>query len=162
MNKKGQISLGIIIAVFVGVLVGAIFLQIIAQQVGDSINTVTLVNQTNTAGANGEVFNITGYKALSDVVIHNASGGEVIAAGNYTVTNNVVRNGELVVSITVDDAEYESMNWNVSGTAQPTTYISESGGRAVAALITIMFALAVLVVSLTPVMRDKLIDMMRR
>ncbi len=158
-NRKGQIGMGIIIVTFVAILLGAIFLQAIAQEVGKSTNLVAIANDTNTATANGGTFYVTGYKVLTDVEIYNSTGGGVIAAGNYTVTDNVVNNGELTVSITVDDAEYEGYDWDVSGTAQPTTYISDGGGRAMASLIVIMFALAVLVVALSPTVSGKLAEM---
>lgn len=152
--------LGMLIVVAVLLIVGVIIFQVAAQNVGESTNTVSMVNETYTAGANGESFYITDYRALSDVVVHNESGGEVIAEGNYTVTNNVVYNGNLAVKFTVDDAEYESMDWNVSATAQPLTYVADSGGRAVVSLIPIMLALLLVVVAMYPVIKDKLAGLM--
>ncbi len=160
-NRKGQMGgLSVIVVGFIGILIGVIFLQIIAQNVGSSVNTVEIVNSTNAAPANGASFIIADFRALNGVVIHNTTDGVVIAEGNYTVTNNVVTSGALSVQITVDDAEFASVNWNVSATAQPTTYIADGGGRAMANLIIIMFALAVLVVALSPVVQGKMLEML--
>lgn len=155
MNKKGQtINLGVIIMVAITVIVGVIFLQTIAQSVGDTTNTISLVNGSYTAAADGEVFYITDYKYISGVSVLNGTTGEAIAAGNYTVANNVVYNGAEAIQITVDDAEFESETWFISGTVQPLTYIGESGGRAMASLVVIMFALAVLGVAIYPVIKE--------
>lgn len=157
MNNEGEMSsVGQLIVIAVLVIVGVILFQVVAQSAGDVTNTVTLTNSTYTAGANGETFYITDYKSISDVVVHNASGGEVIASGNYTVANNVVYNGNEAIAFTVADAEYESMDWNVSGTVQPLTYASDSGTRGMIALIPIMFALAILLVAMWPVLKNKI------
>jgi len=159
-NKKGEIGLGVIMVTFIAVLVGVILFQAVAQQVGTTTNTLTLENDSNVAGVNGTTFYITDYRAISDVVIVNNTEGTVIGSGNYTVTNNVVYNGALAVSVLVIDEAYESNTWYVSGTAQPTTYISDSGSRAVAGLISIFFALMVAIIALTPTLQSKLLEMM--
>jgi len=83
----------------------------------------------------------------------------LIGSGNYTVTNNVVHNGVLSVSILPDTEAITKSAWQISGTAQPTTYISESGGRAMANLIPIFFALMLVAVALYPVYAGRLMEM---
>lgn len=155
-NNRGQtnVGLGLIITMFIAVLVGVIFFQVIAQTVGESTNTITIENESIDTVVSGEV-QYMDYKALSDVVIYNETGG-IVPDTNYVVTNNVINDGELSVSILPDTtATYESA-WQVSATAQPTTYISDSGARSVAGLIVIMFALAIAIVAISPTLKSKM------
>lgn len=151
MNKKGQSQIGLIVMIAVTIIIGAIFLQTIAQSVGESVNTITLENQTETLAANGESIYVDEWKAIHSPIITNAT-GFVITSGNYTVTNDVIdpTTGGLSTKITTDDAAYASTAVLVSGTAEPLTYISDSGSRAMTNLIVIMFALAVLVAIIGP------------
>lgn len=159
MNRQGQMGIGGIVMIFITILIGAIFLQVIAQSVGESVNTVDLANQTETLAANGASIYIDDWRAIIDPVILNATDNTTIAAGNYTVTNDVVNptTGSLSVKITTDDAAYASSAVKISGTAQPTTYMADGGSRAMANLIVIMFALAVLVVVIGPAVSKEFI-----
>ncbi len=156
MDKKGQ-TLGTFLVVFITVLVGVVLFQVIAQNVGSSTNTVS-VDMNITAPANGGVYNFTDYGALNSVVIKNATSGTTISSGNYTIANNQVVNGELATTLTVDDAEYAGLLWNVVATGEPIGYIPNSGGRAMAALIVVFFALAVVVVAVEPTLRSGLLS----
>jgi len=159
MDKKGQIGLGLILVVFMTILVGVILFQAIAQEVGGATSTTTVVETSLGTATNGTAIYLTDYRALSDVVIINGTtAGGVVGSGNYTVTNNVVdpTTGGLAVSILPAASEgYYSQTWYLNATAQPTTYIAESGGRAVAGLIVIFFALAIAVVALYPTLANK-------
>ena len=157
MNKKGQIGLGVIMVTFIVILLGVIFTQSIAQEVGSSTNTVALAAAPYTAAANGGDFYLTGYRAISGVTITNTS-GTTITDGNYTITNNDVVDGVLVTTITVDAVTYESQTWNITATAQPVTYIADGGARAMAGLIVIMFALAVAVIALGPTIQSRMLE----
>ncbi len=162
MDKKGEgQELGIIIIVAITLIVGVIFFQAIAQQVGETTTLSGFTNDTKTLAANASSIYLTEYRALSDVIITNMS-GTTITSGNYSVTNNVVYNGALAVQITTIHDEYESTSVNISATAQRVTYIPESGGRAMASLIAIFFALAVLVAALRPTLRSGVLDLMKR
>lgn len=159
---EDKTKLGMILFVFITVIVGVVFFQAIAQSVGTSTNTVEVANESIATVVNGTPQYLTNYQALSSVVILNetngtagSSGIAAIGAGNYTITNNVLNNGALAVKITpTATAAYKSA-WKVSGTAQPLTYIKESGGRAVAGLIVIFFALLVAVIAMYPVLQQK-------
>jgi len=164
MNRKGQIGVGTILIVFITILVGVILFTAIAQQVGTATNLNTIANQTLGTASNATTVYLTNMRSISSVVIVNAS-GLVIGAGNYTVTNNVVYNGALAVSVlptSPADGDLTGYEWEISGTSQPTTYIPGSGGRAVAGLITIFFAIAIVVVALTPTLSSKLLDAIGR
>jgi len=157
-NKNGQIGISVILTVFIAILVGVVLFQAIAQSVGTSVNTVAVANTSLTTVVNGTAQYFTDYRALSGVVVYNETGG-LIGASNYTVTNNVVHNGALSVSILPHYAATAYVSaWQVSGTAQPTTYIANSGGRAMANLITIFFALAVVIIALSPVLQSKILE----
>ncbi|MFP4457172.1 MAG: hypothetical protein ACLFPS_05875 [Clostridia bacterium] len=164
MNRQAQIGIGALIVLAITLIIGAIFVQVVAQEVGGSTSTIAVANQSETLAANGESIYIEEYKHLTDVVILDASDNSTIAEGNYTVTNNVINptTNALSVKVTTDDAEFASNAVRVSGTAQPLDYISDSGGRAMANLIIILFALSIAIVALIPSVRSEVMNMMNR
>ena len=169
MNNKGEMNMvGYMIVIAVTLVVGLVLFQVIAQEVGESTSTVTLANQSLTGAAvNDTAQYITNCRALSDVKVFNATGDVEVGSGNYTITNNVVYNGALAVQIVpgvsaTPELGYKVGVWTIDGTCQPLDYIADSGGRAMASLIVIMFALAVLVVALTPTLRSGVVDMVTR
>lgn len=162
-SKKGQMQgLGILLITFLTVLVGAILFLAISQQVGSSTQTGTLTNYVISAPINGGTYNLTGYKSLTGVTVTNHTDGVAIAAGNYTVTNNALKDGNLIVQIKLNSAEFQSVEWNVTGTVQATDYIDSSAARSMALLIPIFFALAIALVALVPTLRDEVLSMMSR
>lgn len=160
MNKKGQMGVGMIIIVAIALIAGLIFFQSIAQEVGSSTNTISLANQTLGDLENGTLVYVTNCRALSDVAVFNATGDVEIPSDEYTVTNNVLHptTGALSVSILpdVDIAEgYDIGVSTIDGTCQPLTYIADSGGRAMANLIVIFFALALVAAAMYPVIKQR-------
>ena len=167
MNKKGEeIGIGLIIVVAMIAIIGAVFLQAIAQQVGDVTNTVDVANASisNTNGTTiANLLQLSG-KFASSVVVYNATNDTLILSGNYTIHNNQVINGVETAGINVSTGEAGGIDdgaWQISYTYQPTTY-ADSAGRAVANIIVIFFALAIAVAMLIPTMRSKILDSMRR
>lgn len=168
MNNKGQI--GVLMVTFITILVGVILFTAIAQQVGTSTTLDTFSNYSVGTVTNGTVTYVAGYKHIASPVIVAANGSGtdfLLASGNYTITNNVINptTGELTVSILPAESvtsAYNGNEWKVSGVTQKTTYISDSGGRAVAGIIAIFFALAVAIVALSPTLRGELAGMMNR
>ena len=159
MNKKGQVNgFAMILIAFMAIIVGVVLFQVIAQEVGSSTNTVAVVNASLGAASNSTTVYLTDYRSISDFVIYNESGTEIIPASNYTVTNNDLdSDSALSVSVLPTTGTYPGFDghtWTISGTAQPVTYIADSGGRAMAALIVVFFALAVAVVALEPTLRS--------
>jgi len=159
--------------VFISILVGVIFFQTIAQESGTSTNLATIVEENIGTATNGTTIYLD-YRSLSNVILINgtATGGAVIAAGNYTLTNNVIdpSDGTLSVSILPKAGAglygktwyMNATTWYMNATAQRTTYIPDSGGRAIVGLIAIFFALAVIVVALEPTLRSGVLDMINR
>ena len=163
-NKKGEMSgLGLVIIVAVTLIVGLVLFQVIAQEVGDSTNTVTLANQSLTSTVvNGTPQYITNCRALASVVVFNETNNVELGSGNYTFTDNSLDStGSLSVKVDPTATAGFKSKWKVSGTCQPTTYIAEAGSRSVAGLIVVMFALAVLVVALSPTLRNDFMDLVR-
>ncbi len=159
MNKNGQIDLGVIIITFVALLVGVVLFQVVAQTVGESVNTVTLTDLDIGVQTNGTTTYLE-YRALSSVAIINGTDLNEIGAGNYTITNNVINptTGALSVGI-LPASEFTGETWILNATAQPTGYIAESGGRAMANLVVIFFALAILIVAIVPNLRNEFMNM---
>lgn len=173
MNKKGQAGVGMILMVGIALIIGVVFFQSIAQEAGESTNTETITNVSINSGA--AVDNVStyyvDYRSIADVSITNGTAlgaGAAIASANYTTVNNVIDpdDGTLSVSITpltTIDWDVQTGNiWMISGTAQPTTYIAESGARSIVGLIAIFFALAVAVIALAPTMKSGILEMMGR
>jgi len=176
MNKRGAAEttglVGALVMVAVLIIVGVVLLQASAQNVGQSTSTIAASNQSLTAAAvNGTAQYLTTCQALSDIVVWNATDSSGIFttnrtkvdSGNYTVTNYAVNNGALAVRVmpTVSAAPkmgYERGVWQIQGVCEPYGYITDSGSRAIAGLIVIMFAIALAVVALTPTLRSGVLD----
>ncbi len=144
MNKKGQDAIagvGGFIMLAIAVIVGLILLQGSAQNIGSTTNTVNLANQSISVVVNGTAQYLTNVKSLSSVVIYNATGDVIVGSGNYTITNNVVYNGQESVRITPDASAAYKSAWKVSGVGEPLTYASNASSRSVISLIIIMMAL---------------------
>jgi uncharacterized protein (UPF0333 family) len=161
MNNRGQIGIETFLYVFIAVIVGIILFQAIAQNVGETTNTIAVSNESISTVSNNTAQYITNYRALSNVVVFNATGNAEIDSSYYTIENNVVNNGALAVKITPGlIPENYTTAWQVSGTGQPLTYVADSGGRAMANLIPIFFALLIAMVALSPTMRSGILEMM--
>lgn len=166
MDRKGQIGVGSFVLMFVVVITAIALLNGgISSNVASVTNTVTLTNQTYTSGAVGSSVNIP-YQALKGtIVITNASSGTLVPSTNYTVTNYVVSNGQLVTTITSlgGAGGWQGKSINVSSsTVEPFGYDTSAGGRAVTSLIVIFAALALAVGVLSYIMKDKVFDMIGR
>lgn len=162
MNKKAENTMsgiGIFMGIFVLVIVGIALFQASAQNIGEASDLTAIANQSIAAVVNDTAQFLTNMRSLSSIVVMNATGTRIITAANYTFTNNVINEGALSVRI-VPDADVDHQNaWRISGTAQPLTYIDDSGARSVASLIIIFFALAIGVVALVPVLRSGVMNM---
>ena len=154
---------------YVGILIAMIALCFLFMLIGlkfiSGTNTYPIVNVSLGVVTNGTDIYLTDYRALSSVVMINGTSWESIHAGNWTLTNNVIdpTTSQLSVRISpnADFPQYSAGGvWLLSATAQPTTYIADSGARSVAGLIAIFFALAIAVVALTPTLRSGVLELM--
>lgn len=170
MNNRGeQQMLGLILVVFVVIVVGVSLFTASAQNVGDTVNTVDVANES-ISSLNGTTLaaltQLSG-KSVTNVVVYNSTDDMILTSGNYTIYQNQVVNGvetalfNATAEGTVWSGAGAAGNWNVSYTYEPTTYISDGGGRAVANLVVIFFALAISIVVLLPTARNKALDFIR-
>lgn len=161
MNKQGQVNVGTLILVAIVAIVGAILLTATAQYVGDVTNTVDVAN-ASLASANGTTNasnpELSG-KSVSSVVVYNGSDDIIVGSGNYTIYNNYVKDGEetVIVNVSCNPTSLQAQDWNISYTYEPTTYDSSSGGRAIAGLIVVFFAIAIAISMLIPTLRSKIL-----
>lgn len=167
---QGQIGMGVYITVFLAVIVGLILMTASAGLIGKSTTTFQQDNISFTAPANATATTIaTEIKEVNNVVIYNYTNGSGGALGqsllvegtDFKITNHVVDNGFEVAQIEVfnDDASSSSgARWNMTYEAVPDTYISSGGGRAIAELIIVFFALAIGVIALSPTLRSRILD----
>lgn len=157
MNKSGQMAqISGLIMLAIAVIVGAILLQGSAQNIGNTINTVT-VNDSATLAANSASIYLTNYRAINSVVVVNASNqSQVVPASNYTVTNEVIdpTTQGLSVKVTTNSATWGSKAVYIQGTGQLTTYANDSGSRAITSLIIVLMAVALISVVVVYVVKN--------
>jgi hypothetical protein len=169
MNKKAQASmeLGPIMIVFIGVLVGVILFQTIAQDVGSSTNLITTDNLTLTVGAVSLPVDVVGQTLSGTPTVRNSTGGVgafTIRDGIDYVINETVSTstGVKTISFFPLTANATSQDVNITYTYGPDGYIEDSGARSMALLIPIFFALSIAVVALSPTLRSELLTKMGR
>lgn len=149
-NKKGQ-TVGTFIVLILGIITCVVLLVAVAQQKGNITDTIAYENVSVAANVvNGTTQYVTQCRALNNVLIFNATGDIQIPSTNYTLTNNVVYNGQLAVSIlpnALDDADfgYNAGKWTIDGTCEPLTYDENSAGRTIIDLVVLLSALALVV-----------------
>lgn len=164
MNNKGQIGVAMIMIVFISILVGLILLPAVADEVGKSTNTVAVVNASYTVPADTVVIDLTGQELIDTPVVWNGTAGEgnIIPATNYTIDEGVsTTSGLKTVRYTANNALYEGATMYITYTYGPDGYIESSGGRSLAGLIVIFFALGVAAIALVPTLRGGLIDLVK-
>ena len=159
MNKKAQIGgqVGAIIMVFITVIVGVILLTAVAQEAGETTTLSSYDNKLITLPVAGATTYITTDRYMTGVSMTNRTDAVVVTATNYTITNNVVYNGALAIKIDLaagSPFSAEPVNLTAT-TVQPLTYIPESGSRSLVPLIAIFFALAIVVVTMSPVLENE-------
>jgi hypothetical protein len=155
MNRKAQlISVGAIIIVFMSIIIGLALLSGSFANIGNVINTNTVVNSSQTFPVAGANLTLTG-QAASSMTIINRTSGVVVPATNYTINNyNIDTTGSLYSYITGNPGTYGGNTVNVSYTYEPLGYAKESSNRTIVGLIAIFAALAIAVVALVPGIRE--------
>ena len=164
MNKKGQITIGSLIYILIGVIVGIVLLQASADQA--AVTSLTKVYNSSgadgsfTAPAVGVTSDLTGQSLLSTPTVVNKTGG-TLAAGNYTIAEGVsATTGVKTIRYTSSaTSEYAGLPINISYTYGVAGYADDAGARAVIPMIIIFFALAIAVITLTPVLKESVLNM---
>ena len=147
--------------VLIAVLVGATLLQPSASNVATITKTVDYTNITYAAPA-GVGGNITlSGQANRNVIVTNATSGTTVPASNYTVTNYVLSNGQLVSKLQLIDNTIgvAGKNINISSTVEPYGYDTNSGNRAITDLIIVFFALGIAITVATIIFKSGLLDL---
>jgi len=148
-NKKGQTVAGLQGVIWTIVIIG--ILLVIGLVVLDKMEEASWVSTAGTGGSNETLTTVTEAgedftdSTLRNVVctvgiVTNATGGETIAAGNYTQTNcNLAA---------AAGSEYNNTNWNVTYTSQydADTVASLAGNATIGAVADIPDWLPVIVV----------------
>jgi len=169
MNRKGEVSIGSILMVFVAIIVAIALLIASAQNlsVTSAVRTynTTTGDDTVTLAANGARIDLLGQELISTPVLHNASdnSGLVINVANYTVGEHVsTSTGVKSIFIQTDAAQFASTAVNITYTYGGEGFVTDGGARSVIGLIIIFAALAIAVVTLSPTLRNGIMDFVGR
>lgn len=150
--------LGMVFIMFVAALVGLTFIGLVADQVTQQTQTATVTNQPFTFPQNQSTITLTGQAAYNVVVI-NASSGATYGSTNYTVTNYVgASTGTPTVTLKGLSTVLNGTAVNLSYTYEPQGFIVDNSARSITTLIVIFFAIALLVVIMVPMFREKLFE----
>ena len=148
-NKKGQ-TVGTFITLIIGIIACVVLLVAVAQQKGTMTDLSTVANASLGTMTNGTALYITDYKYCSGFKIFNATNDVEIPSTNYTVTNNVVYNGNEAIQVDPAVTVTAGVAFNkgtatYQGTCQPLTYDNNSAGRTIIDLVVLFSALAIVV-----------------
>ena len=163
MNKKGEVSVGLIILTFLAVIVGLVLLTSWSPFIGITSDTVSLVNSSVTVPAVGACVDLTGQELLSTPQVNNASSGKVISNSgniNFTISERVSSVDGLkriAYCHPVTAVINTSQVVNVSYYYGAEGYVEDGGSRSIIGLIGIFAALAIAIAALVPTIREKFI-----
>ncbi len=166
MNKKGEmgnLGFGLILSAFIGILIGLILISSSAADVAKATDEYTTgATYTITAPTSGSWKDIRGQELLSVPTVTNSS-GDAVAAGNYTIEERVSSvDGLKRIAYKNNNAAYNAAVVNVSYTYGMEGYIDDSGGRSIADLIIIFFALGIAAIALVPSLRSGVLGALGR
>ncbi len=158
MDKKGQLGIGTFINIFIVVVVGLALFLATAQQVGPITSTTTAVNTSFTAPAISSIIDLTGQEILNTPIVINASDDLLTVTTDYVIDEGIsTTSGLKSIRYTAASADGASQTVKVSYDYGVDGYIDDSGGRSLASLILIFFALAIAVVMLSPIIKEKIL-----
>lgn len=160
-NKKGQLGISAFIMVAIAAIVGAILLAASAQNIHPTIHTVD-INESITLGAVNVSIAIPGQAVSGTFVLRNATNGTVIPSVDYHTANNQILASVLTATLNVTETDFGGTPGRIEYTSEPEGYSTNAGARALAGMIIIFFALGIAVVVLTPTLRSKILESMKR
>lgn len=136
MNNKGEVDVGQMFLLAVGLILVAVFAVSIATQQSPLTTTQSVSNQTVTFPSVNSTLTLNGQAVVGSVVATNASGGELISSGNYSTTDFVQVGGQYRTILTLLDAgvAYAGESVNLSYAYEPVGYNQDSGSRGIAGL----------------------------
>lgn len=161
MDRKGQLTIGTFILLFVGIIVA---LALLTGGISSSVGTITQTTFQNysqtcpNSSATPNYIVLRGQAARNVVVLDNDDGTTVFDGTNWTVSNYVVRDGTLESRLTAVGSAYNNFNCRFQYTSEPFGYDTSGGGRVMTDLILIFAALAIAVFTLVPVIKNGFFD----
>ena len=140
--KNGDLNF--IFMIFIGLILAVALLVPSADQISLTTTDDSAVNTTYAMPISASTLELTGRNILNTPVVTNATGGEIITTGNYTIADGTGTDGLISIILTSDGGIYEGENVNISYTYQPDGSMSTSGSRSILRLVLIFGALAIL------------------
>ena len=160
MDKNGQITLGLILTGFIGILVGLILMQGTFPFIGAATNSYTLTNSTFTGGGGGVTTDLVGQELLSTPIVSNQTGQQVVGSGNYTIAERVstVDGLKRIAYTPTSNGNWNTTAVNISYNYGQEGYIDDAGGRGVTNLIPIVMAIALIAAAVTLAYKKGMFD----
>ncbi len=160
MERKGQVGVGGMLMLAITIIVGLVILSGTFGFIGQTTSPSVNINQTINTGLPGTFVDLTGQELLSTPIVVNRTGQQVIDAGNYTITEGIssvtgMKRVRFSLTAAGGASGWNSSNVNVSYSYGQEGYIDDAGGRGVASLILLMSFLALIVVVIGYVMKEK-------
>ena len=154
-DKKGQMNIGTIILLIMGIIVGLVIIQAIFVPQAVMTTTYTTTNGSVTLGAVGTWVDITGQNLLGSVLVnnktHSGTAGTVSGTSdtgdvNVSAAERIsTTTGTLRVQIVANNATWANKKVNVTYTYGDEGYINDSGGRSIAGIIGLMTIIALII-----------------
>lgn len=159
MDKKGQLSVGVILVAFVGIIVALALYQgifgFIGQTTSSEVYNTTAGSAALVVPADGATTDLTGQELLDTPLVINATGGETVPSTNYTIAETIsATDGLKRISYTAVGGLYEGASVNVSYTYGAEGYVDSGAGRSIVLLIPILAALAIGLIALGPTIKS--------
>lgn len=145
-NNSGDFKA--LIAIFVGVIIATVLLSSISDSIFEQTNTITITNESVVVGAVNVSVGTTGRDLVGVGTVSNST--NATGSGLFTglnVIDTTLISGAKTISLVANDTASNLVGntVNVSYTANPDGFISESGARSITLLIIIFGALAALI-----------------
>lgn len=156
MNDKGQVNVGMMIMVAVGIIVCLIMLTASYGNIGKVTNTMTTTNYTIITPAAGSVKDLIGQEIITTPTVTNTTSGGAVPTTNYTIAETVsASDGLKRVSYKTLGPDYAGVNVSISYTYGPEGYADDAGARSVTSVLAILIAIAVMAIALYPILQQK-------
>ncbi|KKN56556.1 hypothetical protein LCGC14_0571340 [marine sediment metagenome] len=157
-NRAEQGVMGVLLMVFILLVLGAIFLEASAQNLGFFRNTVEVTNASITLGLADVNVSAPGQAFQGTITIFNATDNPV-GEEFFHLNNNQIVDSSLTWTIGANNATMASEVITISFTSEPEGFSKDSGSRAMGGIILILFAISVVIVSIVPVLREKFLEL---
>jgi hypothetical protein len=160
-QKKGEIGLGVILAVAIAVIMALVLFQNIASNVEQGTQavkgTTTSTNYLITGVLNTNV-ELVGQELVSVTIVTNRTGGNTIPAVNYTVAECVRTSdgmkGICYKALANAGPDRADGPLNITYVYYPAGYIDDSGARSLAGIIILLTAIGIAMIAFLGIRKD--------